>query len=80
MEWYWPVLIIYGIITLLINAIGLLCNEVESIHNLLNPVYIYKANKVNIFGCIMLTFLGHLLFPWYIIPYWLYKLCTAGRK
>ena len=73
-------LLIYGVITLMLDAFGLSINGIDCIPNLLNPVCIYKENKVNIFGCIMLAFIGHIFFPWYALPYWLCVLCTIGRR
>ena len=47
---------------------------------LLNPITIYKTTNVNVLGCIALTLLYHLVFIWYAPFYWIYKLCTVGRK
>lgn len=45
-----------------------------------NPIVIYNNVSVNWFGCIVLTILAHIAAgPWAIF-YWLYKLCTVGRK
>jgi hypothetical protein len=45
-----------------------------------NPVFLYKRFKVNIFGLIIMT----LVFNVFTLPcaviYWLYKLYTIGRK
>lgn len=79
MAWYWIVLIFYVVITGILAAAGVANNDLESIPYLINPVKIYRANKVNIFGCILLTLLLHLIFPYYAIIYWIYKLCTVGR-
>lgn len=55
--------------------------------SLFNPFTIYQENRVNWFGCIMLTLLGHFMFPIMAICYWIYKigqifykLCIIGRK
>jgi hypothetical protein len=45
-----------------------------------NPVYIYKNSLVNAFGTILMTFLFSLICPIGTICYWIYKLCTVGRK
>ena len=79
MAWYWIVLIFYAVITGVIAVVGGANNDLDSIPYLINPVEIYKENNVNIFGCILLTLLGHLMFPYYAIIYWIYKLCTIGR-
>lgn len=46
----------------------------------LNPVYIYKNCEVNVFGAIMFMALLNLLCPILSFGYWLYMLCTVGRK
>lgn len=45
-----------------------------------NPVVIYNNVSVNWFGCIVLTILAHIAAGPWVIFYWLYKLCTVGRK
>ena len=45
-----------------------------------NPLWIYKHYNVNWFGAMCLCILFHLLAPVYAIFYWLYKLCTIGRR
>lgn len=80
MEWYWILLIIYAFLTAILAGAGIANNCIESIPNLIDPMFIYQDNKVNIFGCFMLTLVGHILFPWYAICYWFYRLCTIGRK
>jgi hypothetical protein len=45
-----------------------------------NPVYIYKNCRVNAFGAILVAFLLSLICPIGTICYWIYKLCTVGRK
>lgn len=48
--------------------------------DVLNPIYIYQHTNCNIFGTICLTILVNLLCPIATICYWVYKLCTVGRK
>ena len=45
-----------------------------------NPVHIYKYNKVNWFGAIIVALIYNALCPIGSICYWFYKLCTVGRK
>jgi hypothetical protein len=45
-----------------------------------NPITIYKHYEVNYFGCFFLTLLLHIIFPLPAPFFWLYKLCTVGRK
>ena len=82
MEWYWRALIeVYCLITCLSATCVVLCGDRgEILDEALNPTTIYKNRRVNIFGCILLTILGHVLFSLCAPFYWLYKLCTVGRK
>lgn len=55
----------------LTNSVGL---------EFVNPIWLYKKYKVNRFGAILIAILFNILcFP-LSICYWLYKLCTVGRK
>ena len=45
-----------------------------------NPKVIYKNIKVNWFGAWLLAVIFNILLPLVAIPYWIYKLCTVGRK
>lgn len=45
-----------------------------------NPVFIYKHCRVNVFGAIILALLMSLICPLGTVGYWFYKLCTIGRK
>ena len=45
-----------------------------------NPIHIYKYNKVNWFGVIIVALVYNALCPIGSICYWLYKLCTIGRE
>ena len=48
-----------------------------------NPVFIYKHNRVNWFGAIMVCLIYSLICPIVTICYWIYKfiyfICTVGR-
>ena len=46
----------------------------------LNPVWLYNTIKVNWFGAAFLALIGNLALPLYAICYWIYKLCTVGRR
>ena len=46
----------------------------------LNPIFIYNKTKVNWFGAALLATLGNIVFLPYALFYWLYKLCTVGRR
>ena len=45
-----------------------------------NPLVIYKQTKVNWFGAILLAIIYGVMCPIATFIYWLYKLCTVGRK
>lgn len=45
-----------------------------------NPVYLYKHVQVNWFGAIFLATLYGAMSPICTAIYWLYKLCTVGRR
>ena len=45
-----------------------------------NPLVIYGRTKVNWFGAFFLATLYGMMCPICTTGYWLYKLCTVGRK
>jgi hypothetical protein len=45
-----------------------------------NPCFIYRKVRVNWFGAIVLALFYNVLWPIPAVCYWLYKLCTFGRK
>ena len=45
-----------------------------------NPFYLYKTIKVNWFGAFLMGSIFSILLPMISIPYWIYKLCTVGRR
>lgn len=45
-----------------------------------NPIVIYNNVRVNWFGAVLLSVISNVLLPSLAIPYWIYKLCTIGRK
>ena len=46
----------------------------------MNPIKIYRTYRVNYFGAALICIIYNLLCPIGSIGYWLYKLCTFGRK
>ena len=48
--------------------------------NIFNPFWIYKNTKVNVFGAVVLTFIAIAISPITALIYYMYKLCTVGRK
>ena len=45
-----------------------------------NPLVIYKRTRANWFGAFFLATLYGMMCPICAAGYWLYKLCTVGRK
>lgn len=45
-----------------------------------NPIFVYKHNRVNWFGAFVVATLYGLVCPVATIGYWIYKLCTIGRR
>ena len=45
-----------------------------------NPAHIYYYNQVNWFGAFFVATLYGLICPVATVGYWIYKLCTVGRK
>lgn len=45
-----------------------------------NPVWIYKRYHVNYFGAALICIIHNLLCPIGSVCYWIYKLCTVGRR
>lgn len=80
-QWIIVILGIIGAVDIVLNFTFLLflLNGGKPQHYL-NPLCIYQENRVNVFGCIMLTVLGNLAFSVVAIFYWFYKLCTVGRN
>lgn len=46
----------------------------------INPLFIYKHNKVNWFGALVIALFYSILCPIGTFCYWFYKICTVGRK
>ena len=83
MSWYFILLVSYGAVEAILTIIILWNIEeffIENFDSIYNPLVIYEDFEVNIFGCILLTLLFHILLLPPALFYWLYKLCTVGRK
>lgn len=64
-----------GVIVCLIN-----CFTNSNGLEFVNPIYLYTKFKVNWFGAGLIAIVFNILcFP-FSCCYWLYKLCTVGRK
>ena len=46
----------------------------------MNPIKIYKTYKVNYLGAAFICIIYNLLCPVGSVGYWIYKICTVGRK
>lgn len=44
------------------------------------PLFVYKHNKVNCFGALVIALFYSILCPIGTFCYWFYKICTVGRK
>ena len=56
------------------------CNDGDIGFSYVNPVVIYNNVKVNWLGAALLSIILNIAFPLISIPYWIYKLCTIGRR
>lgn len=84
MAWYWLVIVLVGSPIVMLNIVTILFvldYGISSMDEVFNPLTIYELHPmINVFGCILITLLGTIIFlPWAII-YWFYKLCTVGRR
>lgn len=58
----------------------LLASGMYEYFSLVNPKVIYRKIPVNWFGVILLTIIFNVCFVIVSVPYWIYKICTVGRK
>lgn len=70
------------LLTLLSGVIMCFIGGVTSSEGLefVNPIWLYKKYKVNWFGAILIAISFNILCLPFACCYWLYKLCTIGRK
>lgn len=59
---------------------GLLEGCIEQLEEICNPYCLYHTYKVNLFGVILLTILVYIFLLPFPLIYWIYKLCTFGRR
>lgn len=82
---FWIIIILVGLwsaisfFILLLDSPDGLPFEAEGFE-FVNPVYIYRRCRVNVFGAILISLLMSLICPFGTVGYWIYKLCTVGRK
>lgn len=72
--------IMWNFIAMMILAVNITLPFDAKGFEFVNPVYIYRHCRVNIFGAFVLMILMSLICPIGTICYWIYKLCTVGRK
>ena len=76
----WQTILLTEIIHNFIGGMIIICiiGEFHSF-DFLNPIWIYRDNRVNIFGAAVLCLSANIVCPIISICYWFYKLCTVGR-
>ena len=77
------IIIFYSIVWSLLGALFLVMVGVLDKFDdfsFLNPIKIYKTYRVNYFGTALICIIYNLLYPIGSIGYWIYKICTVGRK
>ena len=76
--WLWIAL---NIICYIVGIMFLLEDATHAFNfSFVNPLIIYKNIKVNWFGTVVLTIVLNIVFVTAAVPYWIYKLCTCGRR
>lgn len=73
------ILISLNLMSVIIAGVLLASGDYECFA-LVNPKVIYKTIPVNWFGVILLTIIFNVCFVIVSVPYWIYKICTVGRK
>ena len=79
---WWERLIIFYIISHVFVVLGLSITDGYGDNGFawLNPLFIYRYAKVNWFGAGFIALVANAAFPIIAIIYWMYKLCTVGRR
>lgn len=72
--------ILIGLIFFTVVAASLTCSMQTKGFEYLNPLFLYGKFRVNWFGVLLLTLLLNVSTLPIAFCYWVYKLCTAGRK
>ena len=52
----------------------------EALEDIFDPIVKYRDGYFNLFGVIVLTVILNIIFMPMAIVFWLYKLCTVGRR
>ena len=53
---------------------------IEDLEDFFDPVVRYNTEEFNLFGVIAITILLNIAFAPMAIVFWIYKLCTVGRR
>lgn len=64
----------------IVNLMALFEVDMMDKEEMFNPLCIYQTYKINWFGCILLTLISNIILILPAFCYWIYKLCTFGRK
>ena len=76
MEIFYFLVTIFGVL----NMIAFVASILIGTFDFVNPFSLYKNIEVNWFGAFLIAIILNLLFPLISISYWIYKICTVGRK
>lgn len=74
-----PIMVLFNIMLIVWTLTGLY-DDGGIGFSYVNPVVIYNNVKVNWLGAVLLSIILNIAFPFISIPYWIYKLCTMGRR
>ena len=79
---WWEWLMLFYIVSHGIVLIGCMITDAYKDNGFawLNPLFIYRRVRVNGFGAGFIALVANVAFPIIAIVYWMYKLCTVGRK
>jgi hypothetical protein len=74
------ILIFINLISIIVFIYIFFISDNNITFSFVNPIVIYNKIKVNWFGAFLIAIIHNIC---YIIPavcYWIYKICTVGRK
>lgn len=80
LDFLYGFIVLYGFISMIFNIFLLLEMDSTVWAQFLNPYYVYRTRYVNWFGCAMLTLSCNVFFIAVAVCYWIYFICTVGRK
>lgn len=65
---------------LILVSLAIASVDSDANFSFVNPIVIYNHIRVNWFGAWLLAIVCNVVLPTVAIPYWIYKVCTVGRK